>query len=214
MEYAYNSLPVSSTAMSPFACCLGYQPPIFPEEEKEVGVPAARALVLRARRTWVKARRTLLHNVEEVKRFADRHHRPAPQYKVGQKVWLSTRDIPLRTTSPKLAPCFIGPFTITRVIPPTAIRLNLPPPLRRIHPVFHVSRLKPHVSSALHPPARNPPPPGLINGGMAHTVRRLLKLHNRGRSRQFLAQWEGYGPEENSWIPERHILDLSNKSFC
>ena len=46
VEYAYNSLPVSSTAMSPFACCLGYQPPIFPEEEKEVGVPAARALVL------------------------------------------------------------------------------------------------------------------------------------------------------------------------
>ena len=51
VEYAYNSLPVSSTAMSPFACCLGYQPPIFLEEEREVGVPAARALVLPARRT-------------------------------------------------------------------------------------------------------------------------------------------------------------------
>ena len=207
VEYAYNSLPVSSTGMSPFACCLGYQPPIFPEEEKEVGVPAARALVLRARRTWIKTRRTLLHNVEEFKRFADRHRRPAPQYKVGQKVWLSTRDIPLRTTSPKLAPRFIGPFAITRVITPTAIRLNLPPPLRRIHPVFHVSRLKPYVLSALHPPARTPPPPRLIDGGMAHTVRRLLKVRNRGRGRQFLAQWEGYGPEENSWVPERHILD-------
>ena len=207
VEYAYNSLTVSSTAMSPFACCLGYQPPIFLEEEKEVRVPAARALVLWACRTWVKARRILLHNVEEVKRFADCHPRPAPQYVVGQEVWLSTRDIPLHTTSPKLAPHFIGPFTITRVITPTAIRLNLPPSLCRIHPVFHVSRLKPHVLSAHHPPVRTPPPPRLIDGGMAHTVRWLLKVRNRGRGRQFLAQWEGYGPEENSWIPERHILD-------
>ena len=188
--------------MLPFACCLGYQPPIFPEEEREVGVPAARALVLRVRRTWEKARHTLLCNVEEMRRFADRHRHPAPQYVVGQKVWLSTQD-----TSPKLAPRFFGPFTVTRVITPTAIRLNLPPPLRRIHPVFHVSRLKPHVSSALHPPARNPPPPRLIEGSMAHTVRRLLKVRNRGRGRQFLAQWDGYGLEENSWVPERHILD-------
>ena len=75
VEYAYNSLPVSSTAMLPFACCLGYQPPIFPEEEREVRVPAARALVLRERRTW-----------EEMKRFADRHRRPATQYVVRQKV--------------------------------------------------------------------------------------------------------------------------------
>ena len=86
VEYAYNSLPLSSTAMLPFPCCLGYQPPIFPEEEREVRVPAARALLLRARRTWEKARRTLLRNVEEMKRYTDRHRSPAPQYVIGQKV--------------------------------------------------------------------------------------------------------------------------------
>ena len=60
VEYAHNSLLVSSTDISPFACCLGYQPPISPEEEKEVGVPAARVLVQRMCKTWEKARRVLL----------------------------------------------------------------------------------------------------------------------------------------------------------
>ena len=207
IEYAYNSLPVSSTAMSPFACCLGYQPPIFPEEEKDVGVPAAQLLIKRAHRVWRRTRHILLKNVETMKRFADRHRRPAPSYVVGQKVWLSSRDIPLRTTSPKLAPRFIGPFPITRIITRTAIQLNLPPPLRRIHPVFHVSRLKPVITSTLQPPPKKPPPPRLIDGGLAHTVRKLLKVRTQGRGRQFLVQWEGYGPEENSWVAERNILD-------
>ena len=64
--------------MYPFTCCLGYQPPIFPEEEKEVGVAAAQALVKRAQAVWKKARLVLLKNVSDMKRFSDRHRRPAP----------------------------------------------------------------------------------------------------------------------------------------
>ena len=170
-------------------------------------VPATQLLVRRARQVWKAARRTLLKTVSEMKRFADRRHRPAPCLSMGQKVWLLAWDIPLRTTCPKLAPWYIGPFPITRILTPTAVRLGLPPPLSCIHPVFHISRIKPYVTSDLHPPAKAPPPPRLIDGDHVYTVRRLLKVRNRGGGRQFLVQWEGYGPEENSWIPERHVLD-------
>ncbi|KAG1926706.1 retrotransposable element [Pimephales promelas] len=127
VEYAHNTLPVSSTGLSPFECSLGYQPPIFPSLESEVAVPSAHVLIQRCHRTWTRARETLLQVGARTKARADRHRSKPPRYVVGQKVWLSTKNIPLRSVSNKLAPKFIGPFTVTKSISPVAVRLSLPP---------------------------------------------------------------------------------------
>ena len=95
-----------------------------------------------------------------MKQQADRRRRPTPVYRVGQRVWLSTKDIPIRGGTRKLAPWHVGPFVVSRIISPTAVRLRLPPTMRRIHPTFHVSRLKPAVTSPLcsAPPQSSAPP--------------------------------------------------------
>ncbi len=143
VEYAHNTLPVSSTGLSPFECSVGYQPPIFPSLESEVAVPSAHTFVQRCHRTWTRARETLLQVGARTKVKADRHRSRPPVYVVGSKVWLSTKNIPLRSVSNKLAPKFIGPFTVTKIVSLVAVRLNLPPAYRRVHPVFHVSKIKP-----------------------------------------------------------------------
>ena len=77
----------------------------------------------------------------------------------------------------------------------------------RVQPTFHVSRVKPVQESPLAPPVPPPPPPQLVDGGPVFTVRRLLRSRRHGHGVQYLVDWEGYGPEERSWIPARFAMD-------
>ncbi|XP_039681949.1 uncharacterized protein LOC120575294 [Perca fluviatilis] len=144
VEYAHNTLPCSSTGLSPFQCVLRLPASSLLIWTREVGVPSAQALVRRCRRTWTWARRVLLHKSSMYKRAADRRRSRAPVYAEGQNVWLSTRDLPLRVESP--------------------------PQVHAWHPTFHVSRVKPVLESPLVP-ATPPPSSAMIDDGPAYTVR-------------------------------------------
>uniref|UniRef100_A0A3B4VHR5 Gypsy retrotransposon integrase-like protein 1 n=1 Tax=Seriola dumerili TaxID=41447 RepID=A0A3B4VHR5_SERDU len=169
IEHAHNSLTSSATGMSPFMCCFGYQPPLFPDQEQSVATPSVREQIRRLREVWRTARAALTRTAERNKRIADEHRSPAPEYQPGQMVWLSSRDLPLQTESRKMSPRFIGPFPILKIINPTAVKLKLPASLK-IHPTFHVSLLKPVSSCDLSPPAVAPPPPRIIDDHPAFSV--------------------------------------------
>ncbi len=150
--------------MSPFECSIGYLPPLFPSQEPDAAVPSALAFMQRCCSVWKKARKALVQASRGTKAATDRHQSPVPRYVCGQKVWLSTKDLPLKAVSHKLAPRFIDPYQITKIINPVAVRLKLPSSLGRVHPVFHVSRVKPVFRSSLNSNTSSPaaPPPPLV----------------------------------------------------
>ena len=58
-----------------------------------------------------------------------------------------------------------------------------------------------------HPPA---PPPVIADDGHEEWVIQEIideRTSHRGRRRQFLVRWAGYGPEGDTWEPLEHVED-------
>ncbi|KAK3569910.1 hypothetical protein QTP86_007349 [Hemibagrus guttatus] len=138
-------------------------------------------------RVWDSADYQLQRALRRRRRTADLRRSDTPACQPGQKVWLSTRDIRLRLPCCKLSPRFIGPFTI----------------LKRINPVTYKLQLPPEPGDG----AVEPPLPLLLDDGTAYEVKEILDSWRRGGQLEYLVDWEGYGPEERSWVPRDDILD-------
>ncbi|KAK3546808.1 hypothetical protein QTP86_002917 [Hemibagrus guttatus] len=178
-EYAQNSLCQKSTKPTPFQCILGYQPPLFPWSAEPSEVPTIDHCFRENERVWESAHVHLQWAVRRQKVQADVFRRDAPLYHPGDKVWFSTRDICLRLPCKKLSPRYICPFTILRQINDVTYELQLPQP-------------------------EVPPPPEIDTDDTIYQVQEVVNSRRRGG--QYLVDWEGYGPEERSWVDRDDIL--------
>ncbi|KAK3511981.1 hypothetical protein QTP70_027651 [Hemibagrus guttatus] len=114
---------------------------------------------------------------------------------------------PLETSA---CPRYIGPFTILRQIYNVTYELQLSHQYH-ISPTFHMSLLKPFIDSVLSPPTEPEvhPPPEIDTDDTIYQVREVVNSRRRRGRFKYLVDWEGYGPEERSWVDQNDILDPS-----
>jgi len=80
---------------------------------------------------------------EEIKKYADKKREEVDDYKVGDLVILSTKDLKyqiVRRKTEKLTERFIGLYKIKKIILSNAVELELPSTVK-IHLLINVSRI-------------------------------------------------------------------------
>jgi len=78
---------------------------------------------------------------EDMKRQADRGRKEIEDWKKGDKVILSTKNLVFKERlAKKLVDQYVGPYTIEKVVSTNVVKLQLPT-LTRIYPVMNVSQI-------------------------------------------------------------------------
>ncbi|KAJ1187078.1 hypothetical protein NDU88_003857 [Pleurodeles waltl] len=132
-----------------------------------------------------------------MKKAADKRRATNPDYHPQDKVWLSSKFLPSRLSQNKFTPRYYGPFRILQLVNPLTVRLHLPHTWK-IHPVFHVSQLKPYVPD---PYSRQfpCPPPVLVDDVPEYEVQEICDSRLFHKRLQYLIHWKGYPLSECSW---------------
>lgn len=162
-EFADNNLESSSTKLTPFYANKGYHPRMnFSPDSTKYASTRERLQAAKAEDISNKMDEVLEHMKENLRvsrtsmeTFANRK-RKNTSYEVGDRVFLSSKNITTVRPSKKLDDKMLGPFTITKKVG-LSYQLELPVTMK-VHNVFHPSLLRKAVNNPL-PGQRNPPPP-------------------------------------------------------
>ena len=122
---------------SPFKITCSYVPRMG-IEQRVSKAPSANELANEMAKVLNKTRHNIIKAQGQMKTQADKHHTEAPNYKVGDTVWLSITNLCLTCASKKVSECWVGPYVIIKLIGNNTVELKLPRSMK-IHLVMNIS---------------------------------------------------------------------------
>lgn len=217
-EFAARNVVSESTGLSPFFANAGFHPRMSFDPPRPTPTTASKALqarnqegndfVEKMKEITDLLRTNMLSAQTSQEQFANRNRSPAPAYKVGDMVLLSTRNIALTGPINKFNPKFLGPYRVTAIPNSHSYQLDLPNEFSLIHNVFHVNLLRPAPNDPL-PNQKNPPPPPITIDNSGETLWAIEAIQNSKRTRsrgfQYLIKWRGYS--DPSWEPLVNVIN-------
>jgi hypothetical protein len=196
MEFAYNNSIHKSTLMTPFWANYIYHPTM---QFKPPNDPSFRSLVQAD--SWMagmeETNRILQENIIEAEEQQTKYAGGIEMtFAVGDKVWLSTRNLKTSRPSNKLNYKRTGPSTVSKIIHKNAYKLDLPSTMRNLN-VFHGSLLN-RYTPPVGGQSSSEPHPMMVEETEEWEVNRMLDSRRRFGKPDFLVQWAGYNPIRTS----------------
>ena len=140
-EFTINNKTHTATKMSPFMANYGKEMRMGGDIRRKGRVESAMKFVQRMKKVQEEAEAVLKKTQENMKRYADRGRKKMEEWKRGDRVLLSTKDLVFKERpTKKLTERYVGPYAIEEVVLSNVVKLRLPS-LMRIHLVVNVSRI-------------------------------------------------------------------------
>lgn len=206
-EFAHNNSSSKSTKVTPFFANYGLHPRAnsLPAKQQQSHPFDAESWSSKIQET-LKQLTTELKSAQKCqKKFADRHRLPL-EFKVGDSVWLLSKNITTTRPSKKLDFKKMGPFKIVKRIGNNAYQLDLPSTMA-IHDVFHVVLLEPTTPSQIPGRKTEPPPPITVENTTEFEVQEVLDSRIYRRQGQYLVHWKGFHQGDFTWEPVSHMAN-------
>jgi len=118
-EFAYNNKIHSSTKTSPFKANYRQDPRMGFEIRKKGKYERAEKFVAKMKKIQKKTKVVLRKAQEEMKKYTDKKRAEVNEYKIGDLVMLSTKDLKyqmVRRRTEKLTERYIGPYKIKGIV--------------------------------------------------------------------------------------------------
>jgi len=182
-EFAFNNMVHIVIKSLPFKVNYMREPRMgFDIREKRKNIKAEE-FVKEMKDRHKEAKAALVKSQEEMKKQADRNRKEAEEYRVGDKVLISTKDFPMeliKRAMKKLTEKYIGPYVVKKIISKNVVELELPVSLR-IHPVVNVRRIVKYQEQ-VEEQKKIPLPPIEVASEKEYEVEKILdKRERRGK---------------------------------
>ena len=174
MEFAYNNAPSATTSVSPFFTNKGYHPNITVHPKRNIASSRTHDFTIDLNELQSTLKAEISAAQQCYQKSADARCSPAPDFKVGDKVFVKAQFFWTTWPSKKLSKKYLRPYEIIAQPSTLSFTLRLPESMCSVHLVFHVSMLEPTTSNTFSERIQPAPTPVIIDGKPKYEISQIV----------------------------------------
>ena len=211
-EFALNNKVHTATKMSLFQVNYGRELRMGFDIRKKGKNEKAEEFAREMKERHEEARAVLVRSQEEIKRQADRNRKEAEEYRIGDRVLISTKDFLMelmKRATKKLMEKFIRLYMVKKIVLENVVELELLVSLR-IHLMVNVRRIVKYREQ-VEGQKKILPPSVEVASEKEYEVEEILDRQERRGKTRYLVKWKGYTVEENTWEGLENLKNAMEK---